>query len=737
MKSLFGQMRTVLVLVLLPLLLCLCATGRWHRSTGGGEQSTIYLGNERLGLSFSSSDYSLVGLENRLTGYNLASGSTAGEGRLWEIKFLDGSDNLRSVDDRSCRRRSHRLYQTGGRRVLELLWEGVPLGKGGESIDVSVSIALADGQGDSEWTLNIRNRGSSARLWRIHFPFIEGIGADPSEARKIELAVPYFTGWRFSGLHELPRRRLEWDYPSCRYTMQFCSFSSDRSGFYLAAHDSTASHKLFVFESEPNREGVTYHVVLFPAGMGTVGMDYSMPFPIIVGAYRGDWYEASKHYRKWALKQPWCSRGPLATRPDIPDWYKEISLWYKDRGAPDEVKTRSLRFREAVGLPVALHWYQWHQIPFDDDYPDYFPPRPGFAETVRELQGHDIFVFPYVNGRLWDTDIPSWRVGIKGAAKDRHMKNYIERYPSREELAPMCPSSVLWQDTVAGIVEELSGRYHVDGVYLDQVSSARPRLCFDPSHGHPSGGGSAWFDGYRRLMTRLKERHRDLVFVTENNAEPLLDLMDGHLSHLPPMGRLIPLFQSVYSGYAILFGRRIQYKDLNDSMDFFAKQGDLFAHGGVPGWVEGVILERRFRPQLEYLGRLARMRSASLKYLLEGEMLRPLDPLEPVDRIHLQETVFDVVWDVELPAVRSTVWKARDGSLAVLLVNTVDRPVDFRYRIDLRDYGFRGRGPFLVSGGSDDVRSYHGPVIERTDRVPALGVRILEFRDSTVPDRVD
>ncbi|GAI12717.1 unnamed protein product [marine sediment metagenome] len=56
-----------------------------------------------------------------------------------------------------------------------------------------------------------------------------------------------------------------------------------------------------------------------------------------------------------------------------------------------------------MGVPVGVHWYSWHRIPFDDDYPHHFPVKEGFAEGVRELQEAGVFVMPYINGRLWDT----------------------------------------------------------------------------------------------------------------------------------------------------------------------------------------------------------------------------------------------------------------------------------------------------------------------------------------------
>ncbi len=708
----------------------------------GGEsrKEDIYLGNRWLRLVFSSTDYSLVGLVNVESGYDLISGSKGGTGKLWEIRFLNNSDEIRSVTGRDCRKKSHRYRQRGDRSVLEFLWEGISEKYSEGEFDVLVTVSLGEDQWYSEWTLEIRNRNSTGRLWRIHFPYIQRIGSGGKDSDELNLAVPYFTGWLFSGLDELPGGKLEWHYPSCRYTMQFCSFHRGEAGFYLASHDSTASHKLFTFEQGPKGEGLSYDAALNPEGMGYAGMDFTLPYPMIVGAFKGSWYEASKFYREWALKQKWCSRGPVSSRDDIPDWYKDISLWYKDRKTPGEIRGRVIDFQKSAGLPIAFHWYQWHQIPFDDDYPNYFPPEPGFAEAIVELQKNDVRVVPYVNGRLWDTDLPSWITGFKGAAKDRDMSNYIERYPSKEEFAPMCPNAEIWQSTLYQIVRKLVEEYHIDGVYLDQVSSAKPRFCFDRSHGHPPGGGSAWFDGYRHLLTRLNELDDELVLVTENNAEPLLDLMDGHLTYIPTMGRLIPLFQSVYSGYTTLFGRRITWKDLKDPVAFYVKQGDLFVNGGVPGWTEKEILDGKFRKQLRFLRSLAEKRRIAKKFLLEGELLKPLEPEGSLETISVVEREFERDWIIEVPVVRNSVWKAQDGTVGIVLVNTVEKTVPFRYRMDMRDYGCGGGDLFrvrLLDGRLDEGKMYERTVIERTETLQPFEIVILEVQCVRNPRKLD
>ena len=73
-------------------------------------------------------------------------------------------------------------------------------------------------------------------------------------------------------------------------------------------------------------------------------------------------------------------------RADTPGWMRELSAWTMTGGAPGECVDRVKEFRRYLGLPVGFHWYNWHQIPFDNDYPHYFPPKQGFAEGAADCK---------------------------------------------------------------------------------------------------------------------------------------------------------------------------------------------------------------------------------------------------------------------------------------------------------------------------------------------------------------
>ena len=95
---------------------------------------------------------------------------------------------------------------------------------------------------------------------------------------------------------------------------------------------------------------------------------------------RGDWFDAALIYKDWARREArWWPRLGREGRSDTPEWMRGLSAWAQSCGAPDDCVANVKRFREFLGVPVGFHWYNWHQIPFDNDYPHYFPAKPNFA----------------------------------------------------------------------------------------------------------------------------------------------------------------------------------------------------------------------------------------------------------------------------------------------------------------------------------------------------------------------
>ena len=69
----------------------------------------------------------------------------------------------------------------------------------------------------------------------------------------------------------------------------------------------------------------------------------------------------------------------------------------------DIKELRLIKLQNEIGTPIGYHVYNWHKIPFNNDYPHFMPAKESFKKGLKELKKHDIRVMPYTNVLLWDT----------------------------------------------------------------------------------------------------------------------------------------------------------------------------------------------------------------------------------------------------------------------------------------------------------------------------------------------
>jgi len=561
-------------------------------------------------------------------------------------------------------------------RKLTLTWKGLDLPEEADVVDVTVVVALADGAGPSQWRIDIDNRSKRFGLWEVQFPFLTTV------CRKGTADVLLPRGNWGGSLYKNSRAALNHPYPSAACPVQFMAFNRGQAGLYLAAHDGGARAKRLVVTADQDATFATY-----AEDMGVPGSDVAAPFPVVIAGYRGNWWEAARIYRKWALQQEWTRKGWIRDRADIPLHFKELGVWMLGGGMPKDVRKWMLDAEKFyTPPPVGLHWYNWHKIPFDHSYPEYFPTKPDFDKVVRELVGRGQVMMPYINGRLWDRDIPSFETGVKGSCKERSGEPYTEMYGSGRRLAPMCPTTKIWQDKVNEIMHGLIHDCGVNAVYLDQIGAARPRLCFDAAHGHPLGGGRWWVDGYRVLMDRVKAQAaaNNVALTTENTAEPYMDNIEGFLTWSARFDTDVPVLPAVYSGYTVYYSSP---QDAGDSLDAFVMaQGRDFLWGCQLGWNGTWTFAEKHRRKGEFMKRLAQYRIAAKEFFVYGQLLDEVRFDEPVG------TVIEV-WrrrkphPATLPAVMGTLWRAADGGIGVFLINFDSAPRRVAYTVDPARWG--------------------------------------------------
>lgn len=637
---------------------------------------------------------------------------------LWRLFFRDAAGKEVDVDNTQ----SPPPAITRTAAAVTIRWNGMDLGGDKGAFDVRVVCDQKAGADTALLRIWVRNRSRTFGLWTVRFPLIEPI------SRAGECDVARGDG-NWGVLMKSATETYEGDYPSARTPMQFLLVQQGEEGLYLAAHDPDAWPKNFHIQP-----GGQFRVDTYAAGMGVPGTDWSAPYPFAIGIYRGDWMTGCKRYRAWSLRAaPWTRKGPLAKRTDVPDAIKGVCAWILSNGSAVDVVPKMREFAQKVGAPVGTHWYNWHEIPFDTHYPDYFPAKPGFADGVRELTREGIVVMPYINARLWDSANADFAAARPHATKNERGEVTIEEYGSGAKLAVMCPTQALWQQKMAEVIRRLGDEYGVNAVYMDQIGSAGPRRCFDPTHGHPLGSGPWWVGGYRKLLTPIKQwcasRATPVGLTTENDAEPYMDNVDGFLIWTPRDSDEIPMTTAVYGGYTLYFATD---RAFFGAPSYCLCQARDFTWGAQMGWDGIGLLEPAHAEELACLGRLARLRHVLTDYMVYGELLEVLHAENQLPQITGTWNTHHGDRPVTLPAVHGAIWRGRDGSIAAIFANADTQPHEFTFTFDADRLGLGKAARWsidrITTHGAEPLPPQSGRRFTLTVEVPARDGVALRLR---------
>ena len=628
----------------------------------------------RIAFDTAANGFGCLGIENRLGDEPAAFGhAEPGKASLWTlVLWRDGcSTNTFTLDNRApCAERTVERLPN----ALRLNWKGLSPTNENGTIDVCATVTLTPEGDAAEWRLAVANRSTRWGLAQTKFPDITRV-VRPSTASALlpvgnwgaRLMPNYSSGSRM-------------DYPSGNVPVQTISFLLGDAGLQFTALDGGSQGKQF------DTSDLDLRIVYLCPDAGRPGAARAPDFAVETAAFTGGWWRAAKRYRAWATKQAWTAKGPLATRTDFNRRIVDIGFWMNAGNTPAQVTNVTAKALAALGdIPLGVHWYCWHQIPFDHTYPEYFPERPGMAEAAAWMKSKGVLVMPYINARLWDSEIPSFATALPAACKKPDgTSHYVEVYGSKRKLSPMCPTTPLWRTRVNSICTELMERIGVNAIYLDQVAAARPAPCYDTSHGHPLGGGRYWTDAYRELMAPIRARaarNDNVVLTTECDAEPYIDSFDAFLAWFVRTPYDVPMLPAVYSGYTVYFSSPQSGKDTLDA--YCAMQGRDFLWGCQLGWNSSWPFDAAHKEHLAFTLRLCRERLAHKDFFVYGELLGevPLGGSQLVatatggTRCCASVPTIEGTWNrkpacgFKLPAAMGTLWRARDGRRLACLVN--------------------------------------------------------------------
>ena len=449
---------------------------------------------------------------------------------------------------------------------------------------------------------------------------------------------PTGCGLIMDNLHLGPHRR-RMRYPSYQASMSYCAIydCSKRRGIYIGYEDTTASLKHMMIRRGEEDTASCLSCALPARNLGQMQNSQPIPGVCVWRTFSGDWYDAALEYKHFALRAPWTPEtDTLGLRKHRNDRIWECGHWWldffpDDGSAPDI--TPLLTLSQKLGVPCAVHIYRWHTIPFDNDYPHFFPEKPTCRPYLQQLRNAGLLTMPYINGRLWDTrdrgmeDYQFSSVAKPHVTKDENNEPITEWCSVKEPdgsyvlYGIMCPTTQFWQDKVSELARRVLDGLGSDGLYIDQIASAPPRMCCDPDHLHAPGNGSWWIDGYRTLSERVvRENSSDKFLTSEGTTETYFNEFDAFLGWSWWYNGQIPALAAVYGGIALCFGR--QYGDVDDdTMRILAAQA--FTFGEQMGWITTERFSNADISTQEFYTSCVQLSYAHRSILRLGELCRP------------------------------------------------------------------------------------------------------------------
>jgi len=731
---------------------------------------TVRLENSAVRLGFDAANGRLLELTDRASSRNLLRPSTSGAG-IWVLQLVGGDSISPS--------QAHRFSATrlSGDRELQLTWSDFDAAPAA-GLSVTATLRLEGDQPMSSWRIALTGLGD-LRVERVHFPRIASIASLGDDER---LAVPRWMGAVAANPRALlsdsagKPRRMEWVYPGAMSLQAIALYQQNGPGFYAASHDTMAYHKTFAVWGD-SAGSIGFELAQLLEDPQKAKSSWSQPYPAVIGSFHGDWITAAERYREWGTRQYWARESRLR-RGLVPHWLVNTGMWVWNRGRSPGVIPPALALKRALGLPVNVYWHWWHHAAYDTGFPDYLPPREGvdsFTTAIRRAHAAGVHAMVYMNQRLWCLGTPSWNAehAARAAVKERDgsVREEVYNVFDPQPCATMDVTTSLWRNKYGGMADTVLRQYDVDGIYMDQAVLSL--VCWDPTHGHPLGGGHYWMDGFRELERGIRRRagvNSQRILAGEGAGEswlPELDLMltlqvSQERYTEPGSGWMpIPFFQAVYHPYGLTYGNYSSlsmppYDDLWPAKfapehplallderfrhQFYLEQARAFVWGLQPTIANFLPLQLEQRPaETGYMMRLARLRSRTVKYLQAGTFVRaPQLPVPTVDvdlsriSIYAAQRGGPRMSTGRYPAAISAAWRAADGSIAIAIASIVDEPIATQLTLDPAVYGLTGPGRIvrMSDTGAGQIGVFNGGTVTLPLHIPAAGAYVIEFTET-------
>ncbi|MBR4949776.1 MAG: hypothetical protein IKZ25_03260 [Clostridia bacterium] len=533
-------------------------------------------------------------------------------------------------------------------------------------------------------------------------------------------------------------------YPGDLFCMEYFAVYGEKDGIYLGIEDADAAVKEISIQAGDKK---AEFIINSPGiNAGNAKNSFTL-YGISRWEYiKGDWYDATMLYGDFVYKKAkWLPEIDLNGRTDTPKKFKELPFWVADyipnsksQGdnkpmnlsagsdiyAPDYWIDAVIELKKELGVPLAYHVYNWHNIPFNIEYPHFMPAKDNFKEGLKRLKAEGIYVLPYINAVSWETrdgemghEINFENTGKHGAVIDKNGEMVVATYPQKtisghkSGLAPICPSFLKWWEIIDDISREMEKELDIDGIYYDQISALSARPCYNKEHSHLPGGGCYWVEGYNKMMEKINAKKPEGSFYfSECNAEPYIKSFDGYLTWTWVENGEVPAFPAIYAGYIQMLGSFTIGKKKEDYNYFKYATAKAFLYGQQLGWCKADVIYSKER--LLFLKKMVGLRYKYTELFNCSKMLRP--PVIKSDLAALSsEPCLYFNEDIVMEQLLSGAWQYRNKEKTVIfLINTSEEKSSFTLEFNIEEYGLDLPSENGICTFSGEIEAYECKIWE-------------------------
>lgn len=629
------------------------------------------------------------------------------EGFFWELVFIDDPNNIANAVSLNSNDFSEVVFDSQ-QESLEVTYSGQNIIAGEVIVRLIINLV-----GDSvRFKIDVDNQDNTYALYKVNYPLIK---YDRTEIIGDSfMAVPYFSGI-IQNVNDFSETTFTMRHPGIA-GMQFLSLFNEveSNQLYLQTNDDSGYVKDFSISRNANLNSIDIGFAHFPENNIVPGNDFVLSYEVEASLIGGDWYDAARRYREWALLQPWSSGGKIEDLgpQDFSNKLKNAKLLLLQSPAHNSqvdyddyvVEGRRIRdYFEINSNEEIMLWYDWHDNNFFVT-PEHLPPRPGVLSALQDARLEGFNVIPYIIPHIWTVDvnsgIPSNLQNLASIEEDGSLHLYFNTVNDNIELDPSLSAARELQKSLVVDIVNLG----FNGIYWDYWSGLSARLDYSDSHGHSRGGGDYWEQGKivlgQETKDALKNIDSEIFFTSESLDEFLInDLEMVYTQVFTHFGNgliLYPIWETVYHDLILTSDLSAGVLNIPSLTDETSLLFSFIYHSGrmpsLANWQEqsfaylsstdpGYLAVQQ--SVFDFFKKLVNLDEA-WKYQRFGERLRPLDNSLENFLIGIDPS------NSVLQKYSGSVWKAGDGEIGIIFTNVGDQQENLDLNMEFIDYELSG-----------------------------------------------